>query len=304
MGKHAYVGTRADMFRVDPTVLTIVTDKKHPLYDGKRVHLPVSESVVRSMRRSGFWAHKAILVRKNGCDKNGQDILEVIDGRQRLKAALEANRRNEAEGKELIRVYVVIKNGQEDADAFGLTIASNEMDQKDGVVEKARKAARYIEMGRSIEECADLYGKTVTTIRNWLTLLECSASVLTAVDEGKLAYTTAVDLAKLPREEQDKTLAEWDAQGKLRKNAVSLVSDAEGTVKAKTGIGKGVKMMGRRKLSLLHDALKEMPKASLPSPVSVLAFVLGDEKALSKRLLKDAGIVLSKKKDAEAEDEG
>src|ERR1700743_1127639 len=70
----------------DPKDLTIVTDERSPLYD-ERVDLPVDEALVDSIVDQGVL--EAILVRKN--PETGKT--EVVNGRQRGRATVEANKR-------------------------------------------------------------------------------------------------------------------------------------------------------------------------------------------------------------------
>lgn len=82
--KTAIDAPRENMFRVEPEKMVLVTDENHPLYD-PRVHLPLRENLVLNIMAHGV--KEPILIRKNG------DTFEVVDGRQRVKHAIEANKR-------------------------------------------------------------------------------------------------------------------------------------------------------------------------------------------------------------------
>lgn len=133
---------RTNMYMVDPDDLVIITDKSDPLYD-PRVELPVEEPMVLNIM------HKGILQNIRIVRRNNQDV--VITGRQRVKAAREANKRLRKEGKEPIKVPCVLTRGDE-AEQLGVMISENELRQGDGILAKAEKCKRYLDMGRTEKE--------------------------------------------------------------------------------------------------------------------------------------------------------
>lgn len=208
MAKQALPGTRANMFLMDPADLTIIgIDTKdgpeHALYD-ERVHLPLDEALIKNLMSHGNKV--PISVRKNG------DIAEVVDGRQRVRCAREANKRLAASGKTPIRVKVIVERGG-DGDMFGLLILTNELRQADGPLAKAEKLQRYLAMGYSEDEAAVTFGVTKQAIKNWLALLELDPTVRNAVEAGTLSASAAGKLASLPRDEQKASLKQLTAGG-------------------------------------------------------------------------------------------
>lgn len=180
----------------DPEDLVLVTDEKSPLYD-ERVHLPVDKAMVANMKFAPdgvpFGVIKAIIGRRN--PETGK--IEVVDGRQRVKAAREANKELRKEGLEPIWVTVLIQRGQ-DHRMVGMLISANEHDQKDTPQGRAKKAARYIEMGRDEKEVATLMGVSEATVKNMIRYLDAPAAVRSAGDSGKI---TMADAYRLAREE-------------------------------------------------------------------------------------------------------
>src|SRR5579885_2462085 len=173
---------RQDLLMFNPDAVTLVTEESHPLYD-ERVHLPVDEALVRSIMVRGVLT--PIMVRKNG-EKNGQPIVEAVDGRQRVKAAREANKRLVAEGKMPIRIPAVTKRG-EDKDMAGIMLTTNELRKGDNAMVKARKLARLRDMGYGDEELAVTAGISPQTVNNLLSLLDLSPSLQKEVETGVLA---------------------------------------------------------------------------------------------------------------------
>jgi|SRR5215831_248856 len=201
-------------FLVDPESLKLVTDPAHPLYD-ERVHLPVQEWLVRSIMKRGIL--QALIVRRNGPD------LEVAVGRQRAKAAIEANRRFKAAGSAVrVRAPIIVRHGV-DADWVGHAIAENEHRTPDGVMIKAAKAQRALDHGATIEEVAEDFRVSAETIHNWQRLLGLHTTIRQAVSDGRVPYTVAMRLARLPREQQLPRWKKLCRAGATNANATRVV---------------------------------------------------------------------------------
>jgi ParB family chromosome partitioning protein len=203
MAKQALEGKRGNLFLIAPEDLVIIgidtahkSEKEHPLYD-PRIKLPVNENLVRNIMVYGVI--DPIKVRKEGDDP------VVVDGRQRLRAAREANKRLVAEGKEPILVPVIPKRGS-DATMFGVLISANENRQNDDILAKIDKAGRMLDMGKTEDDIAIAFGVQVQTIKIWLKLLDVCDAVRKAVDAGQISPSAAAKLAGLNRDEQISTL--------------------------------------------------------------------------------------------------
>lgn len=197
MAKQAIDAKRGTIFLVEPENLTIITDPKHPLYD-PRVELPVSDDMVNSILSKGVI--EPVIARKNG------DTIEVTDGRQRTRCAIEANKRLRAEGAPTIQVPVILRR-ESDAEAFETSVVLNEIRRNDDVLTKAAKAGRLSSFGQSDAQIAVAFGVTVVTVRNWLKLLDLAPVVQKAVKSGQLGAIEAVKaLGGLTREAQKERL--------------------------------------------------------------------------------------------------
>ncbi len=196
MAKTAVEAPRTNAWLFDPEQLKLVTDENHPLYD-PRIHLPTDEAMIRNIMVNGVI--EPVIVAKEG-----QDVV-VVDGRQRTKNAVEANKRLTAEGKEPVKVTCIIRRG-DDASLFGVLISANENRQDDTPLGKAEKLARYMAMGRTEDQAAIAFGVSTVTIKTWLAMLTLSEKVRQAVDEGVISATAAVKLVDLPRPEQEAAL--------------------------------------------------------------------------------------------------
>jgi ParB family chromosome partitioning protein len=194
---------RSDAFTLEPERITLITDPNHPLYD-PRVHDDPEESLVRNIMVYGVI--EPIIIRNNG------ETVEVVAGRGRVKAALEANRRLTAAGKQPIRVPAILRRGQ-DADMFGVLISENECRREDNPLLKSVKAQRLIDMGKTVEEVAIAFGVRRQSVEAWLSLGDVAQPVLDAVERGELSATAAAKLSGLDREKQVETLEAMKDEG-------------------------------------------------------------------------------------------
>lgn len=218
MGKQALDGVRLNAFAMDPEALVIIgldTDDgpEHPLHD-VRIKLVLDEPLIRNIMVYGVL--EPVLVTKVG------DRPCVVDGRQRVRASREASKRLVAEGKEPLRVPVMVVRG-DDATLFGVAVSANENRTDDGPMEKAKKTQRFLSMGKTEKEAAVAFGVTVQTIGNWMKLFSLDGSVRKAVANGELSASAAIQWADLSVEKQREALVELKTNG-----AKPTVSAAKG----------------------------------------------------------------------------
>lgn len=188
---------KKDAYTFDPEDLVLVEDPKHPLYD-KRVHLPVSESLVLNMMHAPDGVPQGVLEPITVArDPDSNKILVVI-GRQRVKAAREANKRLRKAGLEPFWVPAIMSaRHMKPHRALGMIISENEGRQDDTPLGRAEKAKQYLELGRDETEVAVLFGVSAAAVKNWVALLEAPAVVRNAVEAGKISISDGYKLAKL-----------------------------------------------------------------------------------------------------------
>jgi len=265
---------REEFLLLKPENLVVVTDEEHPLYD-ERVKLPLSEALVLNVMAHGVKV--AIIVRKNGEREDGTPIVEVVDGRQRVRAAIEANKRLVKEGKEPLLVKAQRERG-EAADLFGTMVLTNELRQGDGQLVKARKLQRYLAMGRTEEQAAVTFGVTVPTVKNLLTILELHPKVQKAIEEG-LPTNVARPLGKLPQEEQPAALEKLIESGNVK--GARGVEAAKNVRAGKKADATKVRMMSRPQLEEWKKRLHKLEGKEVEVAYAVVARILGGERALS-----------------------
>lgn len=218
---------RSNVFRVPPEMVKIIgldtkDGKDHPLYD-ERIHLPVDQGLVNNIIQYGI--RQNIEVRKSG------DELEVVDGRQRVRAAREANKRLKQEGSVPILVPTSIARGNDNF-MFGVMISVNENRQNDPLLAKAEKAKRALDFGHSEDSVATMFGVTKKAIQSWMKLLDLHPDVLALVKSKKMSPSTAIKLADLPREEQVIKASEMVSSGE------ATTAEAERVVREKRGLSR------------------------------------------------------------------
>lgn len=279
MGKSSKVASGADhagtLLWFAPEKLTVVTDKNHPLYD-ERAGMPLDESLVLNVMVHGV--QTPIKVRHNGYDEKGKPIVEVVFGRQRVRAALEANRRLTKEGKEPIRVPATTAREEQHA-LMGFMISENAIRRDDSPLVRARKLSRYLALGRSEEEAAIVFGVTVATVKNMLKVLELHPTVQRAINDG-LPVNVAKELHALPQEEQPAALEKLAASGNVKGDrgiqAAKNLKNGRGAEASK------VRMMSRHQVEEWRKQLKSADGKDSEIAYAVLSRLLGHERALAQ----------------------
>jgi ParB family chromosome partitioning protein len=196
------------------------------LFD-ERIGLDLDDNFVKNIMVYGI--NTPVLCR----DEAGRTV--VVDGRQRVRAAREANHRFSAAGEIQLKVPVVFINGS-DKRVQGIMISANEQRRDDTVLTKAKKAARMLAMTGSKEEVAIAFGKTTVTINSWLRLVNAVSDVHEAIEAGLISATAGVELSALPRDEQIAALTDLlKAQKGSTSNPSSKPVSAKAVKAAKGG---------------------------------------------------------------------
>lgn len=204
MPKKRLEGKRFDGYWMDPESIVIVgldvpaSDELAHLYD-PRVEDEVDQKMVANIMVYGV-AEPIIVTNIDGTP-------HVVDGRGRVRAARVANEKLAAEGKELLRVPVVLRRGA-DHELFGVMVSSNEIRRDDNIMVKATKVQRFLNMGRTTQEVANAFGVSEVSIANWARMLELAKPVQKLVEQGKLSANAASKLHGLDAKEQTKKALE------------------------------------------------------------------------------------------------
>ena len=237
MSKQALPGKRGNYFFMKTSDLVLVRDKNHFLYDA-RVDEPLDPLFVDSIDEDGIL--EPVLVWKD----RGEKVL-VVAGRQRVRAADKVNeqranamRADDELGADRVLVPCIAISTQ------GLTaletieklqrimILENEKRKDDTPLGIAQKTQRYLEAtgGDKVLVAARLK-VTTKTVDARLKLLTMAPGVQQAVEQGKIGFWAATELAALPQDQQEQ-------------QAGALIKASEGGLKpsveaAKVAAGKG-----------------------------------------------------------------
>ncbi|MBV6304909.1 hypothetical protein KVP10_08415 [Candidimonas humi] len=196
---------KSNVLMFDPSALKVIDDPTHPLYD-ERIHLPLDEAMVLNIMALGV--REPILVWK---DPETGDVL-IVDGRQRVAHALDANRRLMARGEPPIQVPGIPQRGT--IERMGdIMISMNEARRGDAPLVRARKMAAFMERGYTEDRLAVIFACSEQSVRNTLTLLDCTQAVQSAAEAGQIRMTHVKALAKLDPAEQRTKIQELIAAG-------------------------------------------------------------------------------------------
>jgi hypothetical protein len=87
-------------------------------------------------------------------------------------------------------------------------LSANEHATEDSPLNRAKKAQRYIDLGRDPSEVATIFGISTASVKNLLSLIEAPAAVRGAVESGKISVSDGYRLAKLEPSDARKKVAE------------------------------------------------------------------------------------------------
>lgn len=202
MAKTALDGKRLNAFGMDPDKMVIVgidtnDGADHVLWD-ERINLPLKEEMVLNIMAVGV--KQTITVRKDG------DNALVVDGRQRVRHAREANKRLRERGEPIVLVPTRVEKGSDDMMDM-VSVSLNAQRQEDSTLAKARRAKRMLDRnGGDYEPVALAFGVSTKAVRNWESLLDTSPKVQKAVEAGQISASAATKLSGLARKEQEDEL--------------------------------------------------------------------------------------------------
>jgi ParB family chromosome partitioning protein len=198
---------KSNVLFFDPDALKLITDPAHPLFD-RRALLPFDEAMVRNIRHRGVL--ETILIHK---DPETGDVV-VVDGRRRVIAAREANRRLRDEGLAPLLMPALPKRGKP-AELAGMMVATNEHREHDSPINRAEKMQKLRDLGYSDDQIAVEFRVEPPTVASSLRLLDCTFAVRDALEADQITVSHALQLAKLPPADQ-------------RAKVASLITAADG----------------------------------------------------------------------------
>jgi len=250
MGRRTPLGPRKSLFLGNPDDVTLVgkdtqDGPEHPLYDPRVLEKP-DPLMVANIKRVGV--KKAVLVRRV------DEEIQIVDGRRRIINAREANIELHDEGKEEIRVPMMLEKGK-DEDLFETMVLANCFTKQPSPIENARLLERYLAFeGKSDADAAEIFGVTTRTIANWKDMLKLDPQVQQAVHQQWLSATAATKLVSLEPQQQQAALKELEATKKAGKR-VTVTQAAKQANRASDTQNAPPKRVVRKLLALDPDDL-------------------------------------------------
>lgn len=271
MAGQAFDAPRKQLFMFMPEELVIVgldapfedAPKDHELYD-KRKGMKLSSEFIEDIILNSVM--QSVDVTKVG----GYPL--VVDGRQRTKGAREAKivllkrGMSQKEVDDLIRVPCRFVQMEDPATMLGRLISANSHRHDDGVIEKAEKAARLVNFGKTQKEVAIRNGVSGSTISNWLKVLQCITAVKRAVDQELISASAAAELANLSPDDQKTALDEMLAEG------ATTAADARAKSATASG-GSAPKKPGKKVVRFIIDKHDDLIESN---PIGAVKWAIGD----------------------------
>ena len=203
-GGQALSAPRGSFFKIFPGDTEIVIQpapKGHPLFDGRALVDP-PESFVNNMAALGNL--EPILVVK-ASDQPGSQVVYIVDGRKRYRGWQLANELCKKMGAPPFPLKVIVQQGACDEKSCAPNLiammgaANVHIDETP--VNLAGKLASMVNAS-DIEHAALFYGLTEHSVEQHLELIKISQLLKDAVDTGRVSITAALELNKLPPEDQ------------------------------------------------------------------------------------------------------
>lgn len=235
----------------------------------------LDEAQIKSVARDGVIQDIII------CPKviNGELVPVVVDGRHRTRWARSVNKRAMAKTTVFVFARCVSKEVPDDVLRVGKHTL-NYVRASRNIMSQAKAAKELSDAGRKNSEIAVDLGVSVSTVENFLALVNASKAVLDAVDKGKIPVTGAYKLAKLTPEKQAEAVKETLALAKETPKGRAKVSDAQTGKKRAKGEKQASSRPGIGKVRKLYDAAREdedvLKSLAECEPIDFIRWLLGD----------------------------
>lgn len=261
-----------------PENLTLVQKDGEALFD-PRVHQELSEEFIANIDFHGVI--EPVVVRKN--TETGQT--EVVAGRQRVRAALEVNKRRKKRGDLLLTVPGIIRRGN-DLSMMAVMASENEARTDNTPMQRAELVQRMMARGAVEKDVAVAMACSPATIKNLIGLLEAPKAVQQAVNGGKISASLGYRLSKMPAEEAKAKLAEATTQAPKEKKKRT------GAARRQQEIVTGEKVLKTRmEIVSMKDTIDDHPKLAGEIKrvmVAVCDWMMGDPRDLEDLVYPDA----------------
>lgn len=195
--KQAIEAPRRSLFMMDPDSVVIIgrdTDDRHdhPRYD-TRAHHDFQENIVIGMIKHGVKVPISVV---KATLRDGTERLEVVDGRQRVINAREANRRLKEMGQPLLRIGVLPPENGSDSKMTALMALLNVHRTPMTPSSYGQMAQGLYDRGYVDEEVALYLNVTIPTVKRYMSLLTLRPEIQKLIAEGAVPAGKGYELAE------------------------------------------------------------------------------------------------------------
>lgn len=296
---------RKDCMFAPPERFTIAEERA-----GSKIKDHRGAVVKQSFVVSIFWQGvlEPIEVRSAGKDGEGDETLEIVYGRKRVRATKIANGwisdpstapnediRSKAierqSNGDKIEVPFMMAPKVDDLGRFERTIAENQHRHDTSPVAMARQLADHYVIGGTPQKAVSVFGVTMATIKNWEALLDCCPEVLEAVEDGRLAAVAAADLSGLDEDAQRAALKGMAEQGTMKGYAAREAAQNAAAGKPVKVKQERARVRPRRFLEKARDEFESLEARDCQLAHWIFRYVLGDKTAVRHLPERVAGIL-------------
>jgi len=283
-----------------PEEITVVTDKKHYLFQSRAID-PLDEQMINSIMEHGVLEPPIVVYA--GQDAEGSDVYEVVDGRQRVRCAVEANRRLENRKDRPRRIVCKVKDAGAESHGVRLKNILNEHRKEADPMTRAEGMAEYMNCGYDKAATAIDFWTSEKTVDRHLALLKLDKKLQQAIRELKVGLVDALELGKVSHKEQRAAVERLENGGPLFVEATEESEEGgegeEGAGEAKPVKKKLPKAPAWKKMQVTLKKLKayQAPSAAKQEKVDIVALVIegiyGSTKKAAREfdeLLEDLGL--------------
>lgn len=195
--------TRGQTFVYAPEDIVMITDPGHELYEPSVLREPSEEFIASVME---FGVLEPVIVRRNGTKADGTAVVELVDGRMRIKAARIANKRRLAVGKDPIFVEAKLVRGLKNGRAESVMIHLNTQRRVEDLVTMAELLRRYLAHGHTEAEARVAFPGKSRGYKVLCEVMEMNDALKTALASHKITLDAARRLSCLPEQKQAEAL--------------------------------------------------------------------------------------------------
>lgn len=196
-----HLSEEPEVLAVWPEDLELASDG--PLFDRRQVE-PLNMQVMNSIEAKGMRI-KPKVRRKPG----EEDVLQVIDGRTRVRSAREINKKLELAGLPKKKILVEIDICTSDAMAAELKHMYNEERLERDPLGKAEGMVELLGYGYSVTDVATMFKVATKTVQRAKKLVNASDDLKEALKENKITLVQALDFAKFHEDKQGGEIAAY-----------------------------------------------------------------------------------------------